>query len=116
MSDTVLFMYNSIEKAQGEAVAFLVPLLQKGLVDMWLHYKWFIIIFVVLFLFSKYLDRGIGSVYYNTVYFTLLVIALKIFGLDLIFNAYFDIICFCIYIFSYRITGLFYHLRHSRVY
>lgn len=48
----------------------------------------------------------LGSLLYHIFFFGILGVIIAIYGLDIVFNSYFELITFAIYVISYHITGL----------
>jgi len=49
----------------------------------------------------------LGSLLYHLFYFGFIGILVWIYGLEIFFNSYFDLLCFIIYVVSYYLVGLF---------
>lgn len=80
----------------------------------WSSHWPYILIIIVLVLLAKFLERGVGSVIYNILYFGALGLVVAVMGFDIIFNIYFEIIAALVYVFSFRITGVILReLRHQ---
>jgi hypothetical protein len=103
---TPIEFYQRIMQAINEGtheVALAIPLALKPIL---ISYWPYIIIFILLFFLSRFLDRGIGSVIYNIFYFGILSMIIALKGFDILFSPYFDLACVLVYLLSFYITGL----------
>lgn len=84
--------------------AIMLGLMAK---EVWITSWPYVIFYFLIFLTSKFLNRGIGSVIYHTIFLGIFLIIIAFEGFDIIFNPYFDAIYALVYLTSFRLTGFF---------
>lgn len=104
LSDTLSKMPNMLFKESMEALVFVASALAKGVQSFWVEYGSYIIIFALVLLVIKFFKRGIGSVVYNVIFFSIIGVVIFVKGWEIIFNDFFEIITLFAYIISFKLT------------
>lgn len=106
LSDIIPAVFNIdfINQIAGRATTLMAAAFGNAIKNLWLEYKIYVIGFIFLFLIDKYWDKGIGSVLYNIIYFSVLGFVIFLFGWQIIFNIYFEIIILLAYIVAFEST------------
>jgi hypothetical protein len=114
-TSTAKFISDLLSKIEEESTKMGVVFLRLLIASLWaalqpyLPYIIGIFFLIVLIAMVKALfgETGmLGSVLYHVFFFGTLGIIVAIYGLEIFFNAYFDLISFLIYVVSFRLTGL----------
>lgn len=84
----------------GSSLAFLS--------EYWLAVMLTIFVILIVATFKAMLGHwgALGSLLYNLFYFGFIGTLVWIYGLEIFFNSYFDLLCFIIYVVSYYLVGL----------
>ena len=114
-SSLVIFPPNFFQKVQEESARFGVELMKTTGSMLWGSIQplfpyiigvFFIVVAVAMFRALLGETGMLGSVLYHLFFFSILGIITMMFGLEVLFNPWFDLISFLIYIASFRLTGL----------
>jgi hypothetical protein len=114
-TSTAQFLADLLQRTEALAEQQAAEFLKILLVATWTDFKPYLpyaaaLLFIWLVVTSVQAMFGrtgmLGSLFYHVFYFAILGIVLWIWGLQLIFNPLFDLICFAIYRFCYWLTGL----------
>lgn len=106
---------NFIQQIEASSTEYSVAMLRtilSGLKPTIEHYLPYLIglLFMLLIIASVKAMLGrtgaLGSLLYHIFYFGILGIIIKVKGLEVLFNPYFDLICAIVYRFCYWLTGL----------
>lgn len=90
----------NIQKITKDAFATAGETTGKVFSDLWTTSKWYIILFILVFFFNKFWEKGIGSVVYHLIYFGIIAILIIIYGWAILFNLYFEVISLLAYWFA----------------
>ncbi|MFA4999824.1 MAG: hypothetical protein WC545_00475 [Patescibacteria group bacterium] len=93
--------WDFIHKTISEAEKIAASAFGQAVADTWLTSKIYVIFFVLLFFVIKFWERGIGSLIYNLIYFSIVAILIMVYGWEIIFNFWFEFIS----LFSYWLAG-----------
>ena len=114
-TNTTIFTLDLINKIRAESIKTAVSFLRVIISSLWtgfkpyLPYAILVFVFIVVIAVIKAMLGQVGllgSVTYHILFFGILGIIVAIFGLEIFFNAWFDLMSFLIYIFSFKLTGL----------
>lgn len=100
-----IFNAEMLEQAQNEATKIIASGMQTTAGQIWYLYWRQILILLFIIAFLKIVAGRIGSLIYNIIFLGILSIAIAVYGFELLFNPYFDIIYLLFYKFSYFLTG-----------
>lgn len=100
-----LYSIEFIQQVQNQVVVLTSSWLIQIISSIWTNFKPYIFIVFLLFLLVRFLERGAGSVIYHLIYFSMLLGVVALNGVQIIFNAYFEIINVIAYEVSYHVTG-----------
>jgi uncharacterized membrane protein YjjP (DUF1212 family) len=97
--------------AEDMALSILQTVFRSILVGLQPYIPWLIILFciflgVAIFGANFGKTKLLGSMIYHTIFFTILIIIVLIYGLKILLNNYFEIITSVIYLVSFKITGI----------
>lgn len=96
------FFQKIMDSASHQAAAMVGSLADQIRASSWKS----ILLLIVVVVVTKLLSGRIGSVIYDFFYFGILALIIAIWGWDIFFSAYFDIIYALLYPASYFLTGL----------
>jgi hypothetical protein len=96
--------WDFIQKTISEAEKIAASAFGQAIVNIWSTSKVYVICFILLFFIIKFWERGIGSVAYHIIYFSIIGLIIIIFGWVIIFNVWFEIIVLFAYLISFKLT------------
>ncbi len=124
-TSTAQFITDLFQKTEVLAEQQAAVFLKMLLISVWTYFKPYLP-YVVTILFGGLIIASVkamfgktgmlGSLLYHIFYFAVLGIVLWIMGLQLVFNPYFDLVCFVIYRLCYWLTGIVLEkFKHARL-
>ena len=116
MSEIIPIIIKSFQTGLAEGVHLAAVCVGNAVAHVWSAYHTRVVWLGVFILFCKFLEKGIGSVLYNMVFFSVLSIIILSCGWDIIFNEFFDLVMFVNYKFSYWLVGLILQSIKRRAY
>lgn len=104
LSDTLSKIPGMLLKESMDVSNFVASAFARGIQSFWLEYGSYIIIFALIFFVIKFFERGIGSVVYNLIFFSIIGVVIFVKGWEIIFNNSFELITLFAYIASFKLT------------
>jgi len=97
-----IFSWGSIQKIMSEVYKLLATGIGQAVSNLWLTSGALVVYSILFFFVIKFCDRGIGSLVYNLIYFLVASVLIWIFGWEILFSIWFELL----YPFSYIATRL----------
>jgi hypothetical protein len=113
-STSSLIAINFFQQIQDAFTKEAVSMLRTIIKALWPTVWPYVLIFVLFVAIVKILSGRIGSLIYNIIYFGILFLIIAIWGLEILFSPYFDVIYALLYPVSYFLTGLIHKKARSR--
>lgn len=95
------FSWDSIQKIISESYRILAIAIGQAVSNLWLTSRTLVVYLILFFFVRKFCDGGIGSLVYNLIYFIIASVLVWIFGWEVLFSIWFELL----YPFSYIATG-----------
>ncbi len=99
-------VYQQSLQALAEGPKLLIPGLEEAISQVWIYGWKYILLYIFIVGLEKISTGRIGSLFYNIFYFGILLIIIKIYGLEILFSDLSDIIYALLHPVAYYSTGL----------